>query len=342
MPILLPLLIALPASALLCWLLLWLSPRLGFIDQPGSQSHKMQKRAVPYGGGVAMALALTAALLATCFSGHGQLDQPVLVILLVAGGLFLLGLIDDIKPLNPRWKLIIQGVLVALAVGLADLSVDLVHGWTWLAAFLAFWWCLVLTNAYNLMDHADGMSGSIAVVSMVVLLATSLLNNDDSMAMVWLALIGCLVGFLIWNLPPAKIYMGDAGSLPLGFLIGAGSIHLTFWFSGKADSNPLAVATPLLIAMLPIYDMLVVLVKRHRLQRPLMTGDRNHISHRLSRLGLSARKGLAAAVALQIALASGALMLRHSDVLTGIVVLCQALALCLVAALLEANRDRAI
>lgn len=342
MSILWPLLIAFPVSALACLAFIWLAPRLGFVDQPGSEFHKQQKRTVPYGGGVAMAVAITAAIIGTYLLEHISIDRDIVVILLAALGLWLLGLIDDLFPLGARWKLLIQGILVALAVGFADLSVDLIREWPWLSAFLAFWWCLLLTNAYNLMDHADGFSASIAAVSLVVILATALLNNDFAMAVVCLAMLGALAGFLLWNLPPARIYMGDAGSLPLGFLVGASSIYLTFWFSGEKAANPLAVLTPILIAMLPIYDMMVVLIKRHRLQRPLMSGDRNHISHRLTRLGLSARKGLATAVALQVALAGGALLLRHQDTLTGIVVVAQAAALCLIAALLEASRDRAI
>ena len=240
------------------------------------------------------------------------------------------------------WKLCIQSTIVALGVGFADLRLDVIVGWPWLSMTLAFFWCLLLTNAYNLIDHADGLSGSIAAVSVVVLMATALLNGDITLAILWITMLGALAGFLIWNLPPAKIYMGDCGTLPIGFLIAAGSIYLTFWFSGEKGDKPLSVLTPVLIAMLPIYDMMVVIVKRFRMQRPIMKGDRNHISHRLGRLGLSPRKSLATAVALQVALAGGALLLRHQDLMTGVVVIAQACCLLLTSNLAEANRDRAI
>lgn len=343
MPFLTPFMIALVVSLLLCGLMVWLAPRLRFIDQPGREEHKQHSRSVPYGGGAAMAVALLVAMLVVYVPDVIEQQSPITIMLLGALGLFLLGLTDDIRPLGARWKLIIQGIIVATTVGFADLSLDVIHQWPWLSAFLAFWWCMLLANAYNLMDHADGLSASIAFVSITVLLATALLNQEWHLAIMWLSMLGCLGGFLIWNLPPAKIYMGDAGSLPLGFLIAAGSVHTVFWHSdGSVESNPMAVLTPVLIAMLPIYDMAVVLIKRYRLGRPLMSGDRNHISHRLSRLGLSMRSGLATAVALQVALAASALLLRHQDPLTGVVVVAQAACLLLIAILLEANRDRAI
>ena len=337
-----PFLIAFAISAVACALLVWLAPRMGFVDAPGTEAHKQQTRSVPYGGGVAVILSLIAGFLSFLLIDPSLLDTSIIYIVCTAIGLWLLGLADDVWPMRARVKLIIQAVLIAIGVGLADLRLDIFDGWPWLSAFLAFWWCLLLANAYNLMDHADGISGSVAIVSIIVLLATSLFNQDIGLSMLWIVMIGAIGGFLVWNLPPAKIYMGDCGTLPIGFIIGAGSIYLTFWFSGENGTNPLSVLTPVLIAMLPIYDMMVVIVKRYRLQRPIMKGDRNHISHRLGRLGLSPRKTLATTVALQSSMAGGALLLRHQDIFTGVVVVSQAAALLLIATLLEANRDRAI
>ena len=337
-----PFLTAFTLSAVACALLVWLAPRMGFIDAPGTEAHKQQKRSVPYGGGIAVMFSVLAGFCSILLLEWTLLDWSLIYIILTALGLWLLGLLDDVWPMRARIKLVIQATLIALGVGFADLRLDVFVDWPWLSAFLAFWWCLVLANAYNLMDHADGVSGSVAVVSIVVLLATSLFNGDVGSSLLWIMMIGAISGFLVWNLPPAKIYMGDCGSLPIGFIIGAGSIYLTFWFSDGDETNPLSVLTPVLIATLPIYDMLVVIVKRHRLNRPIMQGDRNHISHRLGRLGLSPRKTLATTVALQVSMAGGALLLRHQDMFTGIVVVAQAAALLLIATLLEANRDRAI
>ena len=230
-----------PFSAVACALLVWLAPRMGFVDAPGTEAHKQQSRSVPYGGGIAVILSLIAGFLSLLLIDPTLLDAPIIYIVCTAIGLWLLGLIDDVWPMRARTKLVIQSLLVAICVGFADLRVDVFVDWPWLSAFLAFWWCLVLANAYNLMDHADGISGSVAIVSIVVLLATSLFNKEIGLSMLWMVMIGAIGGFLVWNLPPAKIYMGDCGTLPIGFIIGAGSIYLTFWFSGEQETNPLSV-----------------------------------------------------------------------------------------------------
>jgi UDP-GlcNAc:undecaprenyl-phosphate GlcNAc-1-phosphate transferase len=348
--ILLAFIVPLLLAAVGCGIMVWLAPHLGFTDKPGAERHKQTTQRVPYGGGAAMGLALIGGILVMIPFGFFHMEASGITegtlgpVLLGAGGLFLLGLIDDIRPMRAKLKLIIQSLIIAFAVGFADLEINVIQGWPWLASVLAFWWCLILANAYNLMDHADGLSGSMAFISAVVLLATAIITGDWHQVVVWSALLGALGGFLVWNLPPAKIYMGDAGSLSLGFLVGAGGLMLTFWPSdaGPDASSPLAVLAPVFLAMLPIYDMGVVLAKRMSLRRPLMQGDHNHISHRLRRLGLSPRTTLATAAALQTGLAACALQLRHTDLLTGVVVLAQAASICLVAVLLEATRDRAV
>ena len=210
------------------------------------------------------------------------------------------------------------------------------HGWQ----ADALLWCLVTTNAFNLLDHADGLSGTTAAISCVVLLAAALWSGDQSLAIVWAGLLGGLIGFLAWNLPPARIYMGDAGALPLGFVVGCGALQATFWPSDEPAGSPLAVLAPVLIVALPLYDTAVVVMKRLRRRVPVMRGDRNHISHRLSRLGLSSTSRLLVAAALQTALAAAAIILVRVDAITALLVLAQAGCVLLIAILLEAKRDR--
>ena len=343
-----PLLIAVAfiASTIAVGAAVMISRRLRFLDRPGSEAHKQHARAVPYGGGIAMAATLAACLAAVwlpldpALLAHG-IEVRGDVLRAIAGGalaMFLLGLADDFRPLRPGLKFLLQGVVCAVAVGVGDIGIDTLRETPWLAHGLAWAWLVLVTNAYNLLDHADGLSASVALISACVLLSGSLLTGDLALALLWMALIATLGGFLVWNLPPARIYMGDAGALPLGFLIGMGTLSVTFWPSGEGGS-PLAVLSPLLITAIPLFDTAVVVVKRLRRGKPIMLGDRNHISHRLGRLGMSSRAILATVAALQTALAAGALQLRQQELMPGLVVLAQSAGILLAVILLETSRD---
>ncbi len=324
-----------------------LAPRLAFLDRPGSEAHKQQARPVPYGGGPAMAIALAVAVAVGLwvFELRPKVIEPLMIdhgamwpVWLGAVILLVLGAIDDRHALRALPKLAIQSAVCASAVFYGDLAIDSLRPWPVLAYGLAWAWLVVVSNAYNLLDHADGLAAGCAVISIVVLLSGSLWAGDATLSLLWMGLIAVLIGYLWWNRPPARVYMGDAGSLPLGFLIGVGTLSVTFWPAGISGS-PLALATPFLITAIPLFDTAVVVVKRLRRHRPIMQGDRNHISHRLSRLGLTPRTSLATVLALHTALAVGALQLRTGDALAGGLVLLQAAAVLGAVMLLETSRD---
>jgi UDP-GlcNAc:undecaprenyl-phosphate GlcNAc-1-phosphate transferase len=346
--LLLPAVVALCVSLVATRLAVWLARRLAFLDRPGAEAHKQQARAVPYGGGAAMAVAFAAAL-GAAYAVPGLRLAPVdnanldhgsyLPIFLGALALFIVGMIDDLRPLPARAKLIAQALIAAVVVPTADLGIDSLRAYPALYYGVAWAWLVLVSNAYNLLDHADGLCGSIALVSALVLFSGGVMSGDLEFARFTLVLAAALAGFLAWNLPPARIYMGDAGSLPLGFLVGAGTLSVTFWPSGESGSQ-LAVLSPLLITALPLFDTATVVVKRLRRHQPIMQGDRNHISHRLRRLGLTPRRGLLTAIALQVALAAGALLLRSESLLTGFVVMAQTAAIFLAVVFLETSRDK--
>jgi UDP-GlcNAc:undecaprenyl-phosphate/decaprenyl-phosphate GlcNAc-1-phosphate transferase len=339
----LPLVVAFLISVLATRLAIYLAERLAFLDRPGSEAHKQQARAVPYGGGAAMALAVVGAWFAAMWlpslaSDNALGQRPLWPLAVGTAALFVVGLIDDFRPLRARTKLAAQVVIAGATVWFGELGLDSLRAWPLLSYGLAWAWLVLVSNAYNLLDHDDGLCGSIAVVSALVLFSGAQLSGDSELARLWLVLVGAVVGFLVWNRPPARIYMGDAGSLPLGFLIGAGTLSVTFWPSGESGS-PLAVLTPVLITALPLFDTATVVIKRLRRHQPIMQGDRNHISHRLHRLGMTPRRRLLTAVAVQVALAAGALQLRTQDLLTGTIVIAQSAAIFVVVVLLETTRD---
>lgn len=342
--LLLPMAVAFLISVIATRLAMYFAGRLAFLDRPGTEAHKQQTRAVPYGGGAAMAVALAGALLVALLlpplPTDGALDhKPLWPLFAGTAALFLVGLFDDVRPLGARTKLAAQVVIAGATVWFGDLGLDSLRPWPVLSYGLAWAWLVLVSNAYNLLDHDDGLCGSIAVVSALVLFSGAQLSGDADLARLWLVLVGAILGFLVWNRPPARIYMGDAGSLPLGFIIGAGTLSVTFWPSGESGS-PLAVLTPVLITALPLFDTATVVIKRLRRNKPIMQGDRNHISHRLHRLGMTPPRRLLTAIAVQVALAAGALQLRTQELLTAAVVVAQAAAIFVVVVLLETTRDR--
>ncbi len=316
-----------------------LAERWRFRDVPGREAHKQHAAPVPYGGGLAMAFALALSITVAWWLDPHTVTSELLMI--YAGAVVLLGVghYDDRRPMRAWQKLVIQGGVAAVVVPYGDLQIDSLHAYPVLSYGLAWAWMVLITNAFNLLDHADGLSGSVTVVSAAVLLSGSLMAFDFPLAQLWLVLIATVLGFLAWNLPPARIYMGDAGSMMLGFLIAAGTLTVVFWPSGSGSGSQLAVLSPLVITAVPLFDTAVVIVRRLRSHRPILQGDRNHISHRLNRLGLSPRTALAVVVALQTALAVSVLQLRSGDWLTGAIVLVQDVAIVIAVILLETIRD---
>jgi len=337
---LLPPFIALLGAAGLCTVAIRFAPGLRFVDRPGSEAHKLHGRTIPYGGGPAMAMAVIAALLCSLVLPLPEAGAGLpWAVLAGAIALVAIGMVDDVRPLPAKLKLAVQMLICAAAVTLADLPVDFLRHYHPILAWLAaFGWLLLMTNAYNLLDHADGLSGSVALVGCAALAGGAMLGGDPAASRMWLSLAAALAGFLLLNRPPARIYMGDAGSLAIGFLIGCGTLSTTFWPSDQSGSA-LALLSPVLICAIPLFDTGAVIVKRLRRGKPLMRGDRNHISHRLTRLGVGPKASLGAVIALQVGLASSSFQLRNADPISAIVALAQAAAICVALVLLETSRD---
>jgi len=293
-------------SVLLTALAMRVSPRLGLVDEPGGR--KAHERPMPLGGGVAIFLAwavpvgasLALALAATPSEGRcGRLlaelasrANPLGMIL--AGGLaiMLLGLLDDALDLSPLLRLAAQ-VAVASGLYLAshELRVTLFTGWAIFSFLYTVLWFVGITNAFNFLDNTDGLSAGVALVASLVLALVGFQTRQELMAWLALAFAGAAGGFLVFNFPPARIYMGDAGGLFLGFALSALTILFTFYESGDAPSGRLySVLVPLFILAVPVFDTLSVIAIRLREGRPVWRGDRSHFAHRLMALGMSKRE----------------------------------------------------
>jgi UDP-GlcNAc:undecaprenyl-phosphate GlcNAc-1-phosphate transferase len=280
----------------------WLTPRMreaairfGIVDRPDGRL-KTQREPVPYLGGLAIYLAFLLALALTLrFSEH------VLGILLAGSIVVILGLIDDLGQLGPWIKL--AGQLVAVGVLIkSGIYIQLTFLPPVVAVALSVLWLLAVTNAFNLIDVMDGLSAGNALVASLILLVVADIDGGVTAATLLAALAGACLGFLRYNFAPARIYLGDAGSMFLGLLLGALALDNAY-----TQRNVVGALAPALVLGLPLFDMLFVMYIRRRRGMPMMLGSPDHFALRLRRWRLSTRQTVALSYAVTGALGAAAL-----------------------------------
>jgi len=257
-----------------------LATRLGAVSKP--KADRWNLKSTPPMGGIAIYLGVISAVL--CFSA---LSREMLGV--VAGGtlIFILGVIDDLVQIKPSSKFLGQ-ILAACVVLYAGLKFDLIPN-PFLNIFLTILWVVAITNAFNLLDNMDGLSAGVAAISALTTFVFSLIQGLPEISVLSLAVLGASLGFLIFNFKPAKIFMGDCGSLFLGFTLACTTI-LGSW---EQASNLFGIlAIPALALGVPIFDTLLVTVSRVLSGQAVSQGGRDHTSHRLVALGMSERKAV--------------------------------------------------
>ncbi len=297
------------AISLLSFLLaLYLTPkaaevarRYGLLDRPDGKL-KRHSQPVPYLGGLSIYLAFLFPL-----SIVHDLNPEIVAILLASTIILFVGFIDDLARLSPAAKFIGQLVAVWVLVR-AGVHIKIAVLPAGVNYFLTFLWVLTFTNAFNFVDIMDGLAGSLAFFSCAGFAAISLYFQESNAAMIALALAGSLLGFLLFNLPPARIFMGDTGSLFLGFTVAA----LAFIVDYTAV-NPLGYFIPLVILWPVLVEM--VFTPSVRLLKGLspFRGSPDHIPLRLERLLRSREKVLALAAASQLLLSAAGFLLARAD-----------------------------
>jgi nucleoside-diphosphate-sugar epimerase/UDP-N-acetylmuramyl pentapeptide phosphotransferase/UDP-N-acetylglucosamine-1-phosphate transferase len=278
--------------------------QLGLVAPP--RVDRWGARPTPLLGGAAI---LVATLLpVTIFA---PLAPTLAVIGLAAIGAFILGLIDDVRGLRPSSKLVGQ-VAVASVLAFGGVRVEIIE-WPPIALALTLLWTVGLMNAINLIDNMDGLAAGTAAIAAAVLVLMAPVEP------LWVrplaaAVAGGCIGFLMHNFAPARVYMGDAGSLTLGCFLAGMTLVLT---NTVASNVGLAVVAPLLVLGLPLFDTALVTVTRRLEGRPVGRGGRDHTSHRLASLGLGER----ATVVLLYAVAAGFALLGYLAVELGFALL---------------------
>jgi UDP-GlcNAc:undecaprenyl-phosphate GlcNAc-1-phosphate transferase len=251
--------------------------QLGLVDRPDGLLKKHDD-VVPYLGGVAvfMAFLLTVGVL-TDFS------QETLGLLLSGSIALMVGLLDDFRAMTPLQKLLGQ-TMAALVLIKSGIYIKLAFLPIWVAIPLTVFWVLAVTNALNIIDILDGLAAGVSTIAALSIAIANFMAGRQAVGFLSIVLAGAVLGFLRHNFHPAKIYLGDAGSLFIGFMLAALSMN-----AGYTRANLLAVTSPILILGIPLFDLVLVMWIRWRNGTPIMKGSPDHFALRLRRL-LSVRE----------------------------------------------------
>ena len=327
-----------------------IAPRIGFVDKPGHR--KIHSNPKPLGGGVAIFLAVVIPLLCVTLGAHVitsagkytdylggvRMKTPLaLGIMLALLGMHLLGLRDDKRAMGPYSKLIIQlGITTLLVASFKELRVLTALG-TVPSVIVTVLWIGAITNAFNFLDNMDGLSAGIACVASVAFLVTALSIGQLFVAGMLALLIGALMGFLWFNFSPAKIFMGDSGSLLIGLLLGVLTTLTTYLPPDRSwGAGWYAVFAPVIVLAVPLYDLIVVSMIRISRGKSPFVGDTNHFSHRLVARGMSRRTAVLCLYLITAATSVAAIILPHvQNTFAAVLIFAQTVLVLGVVALLE-------
>lgn len=279
----------------------------GFVSRP--REDRYNRQVIPMGGGIAIfgtiILVLSSGTLGIIYlvsPGHldkwlsssitvhtqGFIDKiPGLIIFLnCTAMLFLLGVWDDKKRLGPFFKLAFQFITAFIAAWWGDIRVEMFIESKMITAAMSAFWIVLIMNAFNFLDNMDGASAGIAAIASAILFTAAALSGQIFVGAMAIIFIGTLLGFLVFNFPPAKIFMGDAGSLVVGFIVGVLTLRTTYYQQAQGGSW-YPVLMPLIVMAVPLYDFASVTWLRIKQGKSPFVGDTQHFSHRLKRRGLS-------------------------------------------------------
>jgi UDP-GlcNAc:undecaprenyl-phosphate/decaprenyl-phosphate GlcNAc-1-phosphate transferase len=341
-------------SVVLTYLAICFAVRMGFVSKPVKE--RFATRIVPLGGGIGIFTTLAIVLLGamavvTYLVAPGRvswLDKSVtdyatgfinqigkvLIVLLLAFVLFLLGLWDDKKRLGPYIKLVVQLGVAITAAGFADIRVKFFIENYYITVLLSAIWIVVIVNAFNFLDNMDGLSAGIAVITSSILFVAAAASGQVFIGAFAIAFVGTLLGFLVFNFPPAKIYMGDAGSLVVGFFVALLTLRTTY-YNQAMSQRWYPVFVPLIVMAVPMYDFLSVTILRISQGKSPFVGDTQHFSHRLKKRGLSETQTILTLYLATLCTALGATFLYQVDSAGAVLIFVQTVMVLLIIAIFE-------
>lgn len=270
--------------------------KVGAVDVPNAR--KVHTRIMPRLGGLGIFLAFLLTTLAVLpFIPEGILvsrDTNFIIAFLIGGALITaIGALDDRFDLNAKFKFLLQMGIACIVVFGFDIRVDFVdipfqNSYssleTWISVPLTIFWIVGVTNAINLIDGLDGLAAGVSGIAIGTIFVMSLLRGNVPVALLCLVLLGSIIGFLFFNFHPAKIFMGDTGSLFLGFCLAMLSLL------GYKQIAVVSFITPLIIIGVPLSDTFFAIVRRKLQKKPIFAPDKGHLHHCLRELGFSHRQ----------------------------------------------------
>jgi UDP-GlcNAc:undecaprenyl-phosphate GlcNAc-1-phosphate transferase len=327
--------------------------RRGFVDRPSG--HKQHERPIALGGGIAITVAFVLPVLVGVVAAWminrsvppGWLPEfvrmhlpgiasklpVVLGVLVGAVVLHVVGLIDDRRALGPWVKFAVQfavAIFVAWPMGIR--AVELLPAPLSIAVTVL--WIVLITNAFNFLDNMDGLSAGVAAVGAAIFAVAAMAVGQVFVPVMAFVLVGTLAGYLLFNFPPASIFMGDAGSLVIGYLMAVLTVLTTFYDPGLGLTQ-LGVFVPIVVLAVPLYDVTSVVVHRIRLGLSPFRGDRRHFSHRLVRRGMSPRGAVLTIYLATAATGLPAIVLPRVPQWAAVLLLVQCLCVVIMIAVLE-------
>ncbi len=339
-----------------------LAVRAGLVAQPVKDRY--HRTVIPLGGGIAIfgtisIIILTAIALVNFLAVPGHLDWlgqsvtihtdgfvskigQLVIILLVVLVLFVLGLWDDKKHLSPFFKLAVQFAVAITAAFFADIRIELFIESKVVTSLLSAVWIVLIINVFNFLDNMDGASAGIAVIISCILFAAAALSGQVFVGGLTLVFIGALLGFLVFNFPPAKIFMGDAGSLVVGFFVGLLTVRTTYYHEAQSGQW-YAVFMPLLVMAVPLYDFISVTLLRISQGKSPFIGDTQHFSHRLKKHGLTDTQTVLTLYLATLCTGLGAIFLYQVNLAGAILIFIQTVMVLSIVAIFEttAQNDKA-
>jgi UDP-GlcNAc:undecaprenyl-phosphate GlcNAc-1-phosphate transferase len=348
-------------SLMLTGLVKTIALRAGFVSRPAKD--RFSHRTIPLGGGIAIFVTLLVFVFGATAAIRfvpGQFDSlaqkaninladfsgkinELMIILLSALILFLLGLWDDKRPLGPFVKLAVQLAVAIIAAYLGDIRVEFFIENKIITSALSAIWIVLIINAFNFLDNMDGLSAGVAVIASSILFTAAAISGQIFVGGLALVVIGTLLGFLVFNFPPAKIFMGDAGSLVVGFFIALLTLRTTYYHEAQSGQW-YPVLMPLVVMAVPLYDFISVTLLRISQGKSPFVGDTQHFSHRLKKHGLTDTQTVLTLYLATLCTGFGATFLYQVNLAGAILILIQTIMILAIIAILEtaAKNDKTI
>jgi UDP-GlcNAc:undecaprenyl-phosphate GlcNAc-1-phosphate transferase len=245
-----------------------------------------------------------------------------------------MGLIDDKKHLGPKIKLAIQFLVAILLACFGDIRFNFFIPVPFIATALSILWIVAIINAFNFLDNMDGLTSGVAIICSAMLLQAAAASGQYFVSALLALLIGALLGFLVFNFNPAKIFLGDSGSLIIGLIISVATIRTTYYHEG-VSGNWFNALMPLIVLAVPIYDFISVVVIRTLAGDSPFVGDTRHFSHRLIKRGMTQRQAVLTIYLATATTGISATILYQLTLTGAILVFAQTIMILLIIAILE-------